>query len=214
MMRRERRRRSCAMTPGHRREGGFTLAEMLVGLAVTGIVMAAIFGLLTVSQQSVLQGTNQAEAQQNARAVLARMIDDIRSAGYDPTAAGFDTVINQSATAFTLQNDWNGNGSIETSVTTTLSGVARGEQITYSLSGGTLTRQESQVDGSALPLARIELMTLQYLDAANAVTATAASIRTVVVTLVVAPDTQPAKNPQGRVLVTVSDRARLRNRTN
>ena len=187
---------------------------MLVGLAVTGLVMAAVFGVLTVSQQSVLQGTNQAEAQQNARTVLARMVDDIRSAGYDPTNNGFSAIINQTATGFTLQNDWNGTGTIQNTVTTTLSGVARGEQITYSLSGGTLSRQESQVDASALPLAQVQSMTLQYLDTAGAVTATAADIRTVVITLVVAPDSQPAKNPQGRVLVTMTDRARLRNRTN
>jgi prepilin-type N-terminal cleavage/methylation domain-containing protein len=197
-----------------RTDAGFTLAEMLVGLAVTGIVMAALFGLLTVSQQSVLQGTNQAEAQQNARAVLARMIDDIRSAGYDPTNNGFSTIINQTTTAFTLQNDWNGSGAIQNTVTTTLSGVARGEQITYSLAGTTLSRQESQVDGSALPLAQVQSMTLQYLDAAGAVTATAADIRTVAVTLVVSPGCPPATGPQGRVLVTVSDRARLRNRAN
>jgi prepilin-type N-terminal cleavage/methylation domain-containing protein len=178
-----------------RGDAGFTLAEMLVGLAVTGIVMAALFGLLTASQQSVLQGTNQAEAQQNARAVLSRMIDDIRSAGYDPTNSGFSTIINQTATAFTLQNDWNGNGAIQNNVTTTLSGVARGEQITYSLSGTTLSRQESQVDGAALPIAQVQSMTLQYLDVAGAVTATAANIRTVTVTLVVSPDSQPATGP-------------------
>ena len=203
------RRRRTASPRG---DAGFTLAELLVGLAITGIVMAALFGLLTVSQQSVLQGTNQAEAQQNARVVLARMIDDIRSAGYDPTNSGFSTIINQTTTAFTLQNDWDGSGAIQNNVTTTLSGVARGEQITYSLSGTTLSRQESQVDGSALPIATVQSMTLQYLDAAGAVTATSADIRTVAVTLVVAPDTQPAKGPQGRVLVTVSDRARVRNR--
>jgi len=197
-----------------RTDAGFTLAEMLVGMAVTGLVMAAIFGLLTVSQQSVLQGTNQAEAQQNARTALARMIDDIRSAGYDPTSNGFSAIVNQTTTAFTLQNDWDGNGSIQTNVTTTLSAVPRGEQITYSLSGGTLSRQESQVDGAALPIAQVQSMTLQYLDAAGAVTATAANIRTVVITLVVTPDSQPAKGPQGRVAVTMTDRARLRNRTN
>ena len=208
------RRMTSLRRDGARRHGaGFTLAELLVGLAVTGIVMAGIFSLLTASQQSVLQGTNQAEAQQNARNVLARMIDDIRSAGYDPTNAGFAAVTAQSATGFTLQNDWDGSGVIQTGVTTTLSGVARGEQITYALTGTTLTRQESQVDGSALPVATVQSMTLQYLDAAGAVTATAADIRTVVVTLVVTPDSQPAKGPQGRVVVTVSDRARLRNRT-
>lgn len=195
-----------------RSDAGFTLAELLVGLAVTGLVMAALFGLLTASQQSVLQGTNQAEAQQNARATLARMIDDVRSAGYDPTNNGFSAIINQTTTGFTVQNDWNGSGAIQTGVTTTLSGVARGEQITYSLSGTTLTRQESQVDGSALPVAPVQQMTLQYLDAAGAVTATAADIRTVVITLVVSPDSLPAKAPQGRVLVTVTDRARVRNR--
>jgi prepilin-type N-terminal cleavage/methylation domain-containing protein len=204
--------RSRTHRRGGRAAAGFTLAELLVGLAVTGIVMAALFSLLLVSQQTVAQGTNQAEAQQNARAVLARMIDDIRSGGYDPTNSGFATITAQSTAGFTIQNDWNGSGAIQNNVTTTLSGVPRGEQITYTLSGTTLTRQESQVDGSALPLARVESMTLQYLDDTGAVTAISANIRTVVITLGVSPDNQPAKNPQGRVLVTVSDRARLRNR--
>jgi prepilin-type N-terminal cleavage/methylation domain-containing protein len=72
---------------GWRDERGCSLAELLVALAVLALVLTAA----TTIQRSVLQayvvGSNQTEAQQNARAALERIARHIREAT-TPLAAG------------------------------------------------------------------------------------------------------------------------------
>ena len=151
---------------------GFTLAELLVAIAILGLIMLGVMTLLMTGNQSYLTGSNQAEAQAAVRAALERMTADIREAGYGPTtdqnctapnvpAGCFNAVINPSATSFTLQSDWNGSGAIQPAVPvqvaycfnppcppTPPTNVDRGEQVTYTVDGaGNLTRLES-----ALPL--------------------------------------------------------------
>ena len=64
---------------------GFTLAELLVVTALVGLVMAGVLSLLMSSNQSYQRGTNQVEAQQAARVAMARMAQEIREAGYNPS---------------------------------------------------------------------------------------------------------------------------------
>ena len=68
--------------------GGFSLVELLVAMAMTGVVMAAVFKLYTTQQHSYLAQEQVAEMQQNARRAKYIMAREIRMAGYDPTAAG------------------------------------------------------------------------------------------------------------------------------
>ncbi len=193
-------------------ERGFSLAELLVVTAVVGVVMAGVTGIFLGSQQSFLRGTNQIEAQQSARVAIARMIQEIRGAGYDPMRAGFSAITAQTATGLTLQNDWNGNGVIEPGITVTVGGIVRGEQVAYSLSGTDLRRQESGVDGGPLVLAAgVEQLAFQYRDAADAITAVAANIRSVVMTVGTRPEQQTA-SALGMAQVVMVDRVRLRNR--
>jgi prepilin-type N-terminal cleavage/methylation domain-containing protein len=60
---------------------GFTLTELLVTLAVLGLVMGAAAQLQVSSGLMLLRGENQAEAHQAARAVML-MEDDLRMTGY------------------------------------------------------------------------------------------------------------------------------------
>ena len=66
------------------REAGYTVAETLVVCAVVGLVMAGLLSLLMTGSQTYTVGANRAEAQQTARLVIARMIQEIRTAGHDP----------------------------------------------------------------------------------------------------------------------------------
>ena len=200
-----------------RRNDGFTLAELLVACAVITFVMAGLLVMLQSGQQSYLVGSNQVEAQQNVRVALERMIREIRGAGYCPNCSGtppFTTIASQSTTGFTVQHDWDGSATISTSGTVTdYAGTTRGEQVIYAVSGGALTRQEIGLDGSPVTLANgISSMTFTYQDDTGTVTATAADIRTIVVTLTAQPQFQPAATQQGRILVTMTDSVRLRNR--
>jgi len=216
-----------------RNQHGFTLTELLVGCAMIGVVMAGLFSILQTGQQSYLTGMNQVEAQQGLRLALLRVTNEIREAGYCPgcgsLAAGvvpFPAVLNQSATGFTLQNDWDGNwpttaistaGTVTQTVMSTTSSattnVARGEQIIYSLVGGELRRQEIGVDAAAVAVvSNLASITFTYLDADGVVTATPANIRTITVNAVGQPLVQPTAYTAGRVQVAMTDSVRLRNR--
>lgn len=95
---------------------GFTLTELLVAIALLGLIMAGTLTVLMVGNESYLTGSNQAEAQAAVRAALERMTTDIREAGYDPEATGCTTggagcwaaLNNPTTTSFEIQNNWNG----------------------------------------------------------------------------------------------------------
>ena len=194
---------------------GFTLAELLVVTALVGLVMAGVLSLLMSSNQSYQRGTNQVEAQQSARVAMARMAQEIREAGYNPSSATtFNPLTSFNATGLTINNDWNANGAIDPTLTVLdpVKGNNRGEQVTYALSGTTITRQESAVDAGPLVLiSGVQSLAFEYLDINDAVTATAANVRTVVITATVSQFTGPsgALNPANVVL---TNRIRLRNK--
>jgi len=211
-----------------RDERGFTLAELLVVCALLGTVMAGVLGLLMVGQQSATATMNKVDAQANARMGIDRLIEEIREAGYLPAGPTCPTapttpcppyyygaapnpaiaaITAQTATALTLQNDWNADNVIQAAVVTDpISGAQRGEQVVYSFNAGQLRRQEIGVDAAPVVVAAgIIGLTYTYLDQNNAVTATDANIRTVTITLTTQ---QSAGQPQ----VTMVHRVRLRNR--
>ena len=64
-----------------RDERGFTLTELLITMAILGLVMSAVLGVQLTSNTMFLRGENQAEAQQAARAAML-MEEDLRMAGY------------------------------------------------------------------------------------------------------------------------------------
>lgn len=71
---------------------GFSLVELLVAMAITGVVMAAVFKIYTTQQDSYVLQEQVAEMQQSGRTAKYVMTREIRMAGYDPTGlagAGF-----------------------------------------------------------------------------------------------------------------------------
>jgi prepilin-type N-terminal cleavage/methylation domain-containing protein len=205
-----------------RDQRGFSMSELLVVCAILGIVMAGVLSLLMVGQQSASTTSNKVDAQANARVGIERMIEEIREAGYlpaGPTCPGapatpcppfnyaFSAITNQSATGLTIQNDWNANNTIQTtSVVDPISGGNRGEQVIYSFADGQLSRREMGVDAAPVVLASgIISLAFTYLDQGNAVTGTAADIRTVTITMTTQQST-------GQPQVTMVHRVRLRNR--
>jgi type IV pilus assembly protein PilW len=76
---------------------GFTIVELLVAMALTGLVAAAIYKAFG-SQQKVYSMQDQAaEIQQDMRAAMEVMVTELRMAGYDPTRAGYDPKIEAGA---------------------------------------------------------------------------------------------------------------------
>lgn len=65
-------------------KNGFTIIELLIAMAITGIVSTAIFTAFQSQQQSYLTQDQVVEMQQNLRAAMDVMVSEIRMAGYDP----------------------------------------------------------------------------------------------------------------------------------
>jgi type IV pilus assembly protein PilW len=63
---------------------GFTLAELLVVMAIIGVVLGAIYGVFTSSDRSYRTQDRVANAQQSVRVGIDFMVRDIRMAGLDP----------------------------------------------------------------------------------------------------------------------------------
>jgi type IV pilus assembly protein PilW len=108
------------------RKQGFTLPELIVAMAMTAIVVGAVYTTYKSQQDSYIVQDQVVEMQQNLRAALHMMASDIRMAGYNPTGkpnlAGFVADLpppNNSkgaatdATHIALTKDFNGEGNIE-----------------------------------------------------------------------------------------------------
>ena len=129
----------------------------------------------------------------------------------------FVPVTSPSATSLTLQYNWNGStcavpcspittGALVTDPMVCPTAACRGEQITYALTSGNVTRQEIVVDAAPVVIASgITNLTFTYRDENNNVTAAPDLIRTVEISVTAQTATKGA-------FVTMVDRIRLRNR--
>ncbi len=139
-------------------ERGLSLIELLVAMAMMGLVMAATVTLLLAGHAAHAVGTARAEATQSARVALERMGSELRQAGYDPQGTRFEPILVAEPARVTLQRDLNENGVIDPTR----------ERITYLLRGSVLRREAG---GGAQPLAEgVSRLQLTYYDRADALT--------------------------------------------
>ena len=66
-----------------RREGGFTLAEVLIASTVSMIVLIGLYLLYDVNQATLIRGEQQTDLQQNARIGMDRIVRELRLVGSD-----------------------------------------------------------------------------------------------------------------------------------
>ncbi|MDH4321049.1 MAG: prepilin-type N-terminal cleavage/methylation domain-containing protein [Desulfobulbaceae bacterium] len=89
-------------------QAGYTLVELMVAVALTGIVTVAIYkSYISVSTGYDVQD-QLVEVQQNARVAMDRMVREIRMAGYDPTdtgTAGIDASSTSQQIVFSMYDD-------------------------------------------------------------------------------------------------------------
>jgi prepilin-type N-terminal cleavage/methylation domain-containing protein len=136
-------------------EQGFTLAELLVGMAVIGLALASIVNVQQSGLQTYVSGSNRVEVQQNARVALQRIAREVRQA---------QALSGQTAEQLTIQTDWNGNGVVGEDIAVAVDGVLRGEQITYRRTGNALERRASGLNGGAFVtvMGGVEQLTFTY----------------------------------------------------
>jgi prepilin-type N-terminal cleavage/methylation domain-containing protein len=158
---------------GIRAESGFSLAELLVALAVLGLCLAGGSVLLASGLGAWALGSARVEAQQGARLALERLERELREAGYDPTGAGIAAVITALPQEVSFQRDLNGNGIVDPTR----------ERVTWLLRpGDTVLRRDA--GGGAQPVVEdARRFSLTYFDAGGSPTADPARVAAVAILL-------------------------------
>ncbi len=191
-------------------DAGFTLAELLAAMTVGVLVLLAGGFAFQVASGTLVRGSDQAEAQQNARWALERLSQEIRQAGYDPRATpptfNFTAVSAPTSTSVILQNDFNGNGLLDAPGACDPSSTT--ERVSYRLVGTELRRSTDPPANAcdAVVVGGVQQLTFSYFDMSGNPTTDPAQVRSVEMVVRLRPETgsQP--------VVTLTDRVRLRNR--
>jgi type IV pilus assembly protein PilW len=160
---------------------GFTITELLVALAISGVVMAGIYSAYYSQQKSYVTQEQVVAMQQNLRVAMYYMEREIRMAGCDPNenaGAGIQTAGSNSI-IFTLDiTDDAGTGGADGDTNDA------NEDITYSLDDNDVDGDNDLERNNNLIAENIDALNFVYLDANGATTATLANIRSVQITLV------------------------------
>lgn len=133
---------------------GFTLIELMVAMAIAGIVMAAIVATYQNQVRTHLTQQSIVDMHQNARASMHLMKSEIQMAGYDPTASADATVLMATANTFRFQIDADEDGAI----------AGGNEDIRYALSGTNLGRATGGAVNLQPVAANIDALEFIYFD--------------------------------------------------
>jgi len=189
--------------PNQRISRGFSLVEVLVALAIFGVVMGSIYSLYINQSQSAMIQEEVVTLQKNLRAAVYFMERDLRMAGYNPTQAsgmGLGEDVDCDGTDDAAQNDNTATAMTDESAKIRFKGAQTGsltftldldgdgdtcdaeETVSYTLNDPTHDRL---IRRNGSPAAEnIEAILLEYLTAGGTAAATIGEIRQVVVTAV------------------------------
>lgn len=142
------------------RTGGFTLVELLVGIALASMLMAVVGLAYTTQSKSYNSLQDAASLQQEMRSALELMAKEIRMAGYDPTRRAHAGITAATMTNFRFTQDTgDGAGGASDGDTTD-----PGEDIRYALSGsGSLGRETGGLGGLQPIAGNIANLAYEYL---------------------------------------------------
>ena len=185
------------------RSGGMTLVELLIGMTLGLVGAAGMTALLRVGTAAWERAGANAEVAIEVAEAVDQLIRDLRSAGYDPAAAGIAGLTVTATDRLELTADLDGNAAID---------PASEERIGYrcSAANGSLQRVVGRQSLPILSDVASGGFRLTYFDRDGARLdpadpATSAATRLVTVDLATAPH-------GGRAVVRISGGARLVNR--
>ena len=134
---------------------GLTFTELMIALAIFGVIMAVIFGFLSGARNSYGDTRERAQYQQSMRAVMSLVTRELRSTGCDPSGAGFDYFAVADDDQMVCRMDLNGDADF--------TDLGPDENISYTFVNGTLVRNNGT--GDQVILRGITNMAFTYFDA-------------------------------------------------
>jgi type IV pilus assembly protein PilW len=150
-------------------EQGFTVVELVVGLAISLVLLGIAVKIFLVQQRSYNVQEQLAEMQQNIRSTMDMIVRETKMAGYDPlnTAIPVSGII-YSPTQLQILTDIDGSG--------TATGIEN-EDITYSYNGtdSQIIRNTAGVDSEIA--GNIQAFNFNYYDSNGIPTTASANIR-------------------------------------
>ena len=182
---------------------GFTVAELVLALAMMMMVMAAMVSLLISLNRSYTTQNVTAGVQQVTRAGINIMTRDIRMAGLNPLKINQIGILEASVDKIRFQHDANGNGTIESD---------QGEDIAYLLNRNhqLIRQKDGNTRSNKSLINHVEDLTFKYVDREDEETGILADIQSVEISLMVR---EPAGNNKS-ISRTYSTRVICRNLVN
>jgi type IV pilus assembly protein PilW len=156
---------------------GFTITELLVAMAISSIIMAALYSSYYSQQRSYAAQEQVVDMQQNLRSAFYFIERDIRKAGCNPTGnayVGIQTADPATIRVTTDITDVSGTGDPDGNTS------GPDEDVTYYLNSGNLVRNAD----TEIIAENIEVLDFVYLTESGTTTSASTSIRSVQITLV------------------------------
>ena len=128
---------------------GFTIIELLIALAISGIVSAALITTFLSQQKSYVVQENVAGMQQNLRGGMEMMTREIRLAGYDRNNAGGMGILDISPRDINDSIDvtMNGNGAVQVAADFNNNGVSDASDIiSFSIADSPIGTPDGNLD--------------------------------------------------------------------
>lgn len=140
---------------------GFSLIELLIVMAIVGVVMGAIYGVFISSNRSYRTQERVADAQQSVRVGVDFMVRDIRMAGLNPLGTAGAGMEAATGTNLRLTADLDMNGATDAPLNQ--------ERLSYDFSNNALRRQLYETTASATGwqtlIDNVSALSFTYLDA-------------------------------------------------
>jgi prepilin-type N-terminal cleavage/methylation domain-containing protein len=135
-----------------RRESGFSLIELLIGLVLTSTIMGAAYAVFRMQTLSIKAQEQRMEAQEYARAVLDLIVRELRNADYSTGTATCAGIVVASSQSVQVRIDANADGDC----------ADANEDVTYAYNSGTQNITRTEVGGSAENLTDGKATNLQF----------------------------------------------------
>jgi type IV pilus assembly protein PilW len=165
---------------GTSRHHGFTLVELMITVAISGFIIAAIYSAYLAQQRSYVTQEQVAQMQQNIRAAMDIMTRELRMTGFDPTGGAITGIETANPGLISFTQDTNSDGDSDDSE----------ENLSYSLyvAADGIQKLGRRDNNDAAPAFQavaenFDVIEFNYLDATGAVTATLDDIHSVQISI-------------------------------